>query len=395
MKKIMKLSALFLVLLSLIFVSCDSEAVDPVLLENIGEEPGTAGPAVFKVDFSGDTYVATAAAAVAANGSIVITGLKGTNGQSIVLSVNGTTTGSYNTASIVYNTGGVSQFVYANVNPTATVSTPNGNVSITSINTANNTISGNFNFIGYWSDASANLPSISFTNGTFTNIPITGLTNPGTEPGTSTGDYFPFAVNNQWIFKQNGALNEPMKIISTQNVNGSTYYKVNYFISGAGANEAGGVATQLFRKVGSDYSVRVSVVMPPQEGLTITISPFEYVFLKDNLDAGQTWTYNTTQITSYDMPESPVPLPDVKMKITIDGKVLEKNVTASVNGVTYNDVLKVLVKQTALMLDVPGNIPPTITNSEIWFAKNIGPIKVITSAEGIAETQELDSYTVN
>jgi len=395
MKKFMKLPALFVFLFTTVFISCETEPVDSVLLENLGEEPGTAGPAVFKVDFSGDTYVATSSAAVAANGAIVITGLKGSNGQSVTLSVNGTGTGNYNTALMTYSTGGVSQYFYTNSNPASTNSIPTGSVNITSVNTANNTISGTFNFTGYWSEVAANLPSISFTNGVFTNIPISGLTNPGTEPGTSTGDYFPFAINNQWTFKQDGELNDPIKIVATQSVNGKTYYKVNYFFSSTGSAETDGIATQLFRKEGSDYIQRISLKMPAMEGMTITVSPVEYVFLKDNLNAGQTWTYSTLQVTSYDMPDSPIPLPDVKMKITIDGKVTEKNTTATVNGVTYNDVMKVIVKQTALIVEVPGEFPPTISTSEIWFAKNIGPIKAIITSEGSVSTQELDSHTVN
>lgn len=171
MKKFKRLSVLSVLMSVLAFISCDTEPVDPVLLDNIGQEPG-AGPAVFKVDFSGSTYVATASAASAANGAIAITGLKGTNGESVSITVPGTTVRSYSDAIMIYTTGGTSEFFYTNVNPANGNSS--GNVSITSINTANKTISGTFSFVGYWADEEANLPNIPFTNGTFQNIPYTG-----------------------------------------------------------------------------------------------------------------------------------------------------------------------------------------------------------------------------
>ena len=47
-----------------------------------------------------------------------------------------------------------------------------GSITITNINTTNKTISGTFNFKGYWSDATVTniLPTV-FTNGVFQNVP--------------------------------------------------------------------------------------------------------------------------------------------------------------------------------------------------------------------------------
>ena len=45
--------------------------------------------------------------------------------------------------------------------------------------------------------------------------------NPG---GSTTGDYWPMAINNQWVFTQSGVQQAPMKIIGTEQYNGKTYY---------------------------------------------------------------------------------------------------------------------------------------------------------------------------
>lgn len=218
-------------------------------------------------------------------------------------------------------------------------------------------------------------------------------TNPGTEPGTSDGDYWPYAINNQWVFEQDGEANQPMKITSTESVNNKTYYKIDHFFENEGTGDGfTGNATMLLRKEGGSYSVRVSVEIPSEEGMSITVSPFEYIFLKDNLEVGQTWTDTAEQVTSYEIEGSPIPMPDVVMNLTFEGKILAKDVTVTVNGVTYNDVIKISFKQTAV---IEGMGTETVTNSEIWFAKNIGPVKSVANAGTDTFTQELQSYILN
>jgi len=178
MKRIKLLSVLFLALAATTFTSCgDTEPVDPVLTQpGDGETP--AGPAVFKVDFSGQTYVATATTAVIGQGLISVQGVKGTNGQAVSIVVEGTTTGTYSgeVAVMDYNPGNNSGYSYSNMFVTGTNA---GSVTISSIDTVNKTISGTFNFIGEWTDMEANLPSVAFTNGSFENIPYTGTAGGG------------------------------------------------------------------------------------------------------------------------------------------------------------------------------------------------------------------------
>lgn len=172
MKRIKFLSILFLALSAITLTSCgDTEPVDPVLTQpGDGETP--AGPAVFKVDFSGQTYVATATTAVIGQGLITVHGAKGANGQAVSIVVEASTTGTYNgeLALMDYNPGN-SEYSYSNLFVTGPDA---GSVTISSIDTVNKTISGTFSFKGEWTNTDANLPSVAFTNGAFENIPYTG-----------------------------------------------------------------------------------------------------------------------------------------------------------------------------------------------------------------------------
>jgi len=175
MKKI-KLLSLFMVLLSAIsFTSCDTEPLDNKLLTD--EDPTTAGPAVFTVDFGGKTFTATSTQAVVADGVIVISGVRGSKGETVGLAITGSKVGTYSGDNIIlsYDPSTDSEYTYNNFDETES----NGTVTITSINTTTKTISGTFNFTGYWGDTDANLPSVAFTNGKFTDIPYTTTTTPG------------------------------------------------------------------------------------------------------------------------------------------------------------------------------------------------------------------------
>ena len=197
MKNIKFLSALFVLFSAITFTSCDTEPVDPVLNDN---NNNNNGPAVFTVDFSGETFVAAGTQAVIADGMIVLSGSKA-NGESVSLAIAGTAEGAYDgeDAFMVYSPDADSEYQYVNLN--WETEEDSGSVIITEIDTENHTISGTFSFTGWWSDSEANLPSITFTNGTFENIPYTGTipNNPGDEylnaaiDGTNT-EFSNFAV---------------------------------------------------------------------------------------------------------------------------------------------------------------------------------------------------------
>lgn len=204
MNKMRFFSTVFTLLLAIGFTSCDSEPVDTELVGG-QTTPGTntpAGPAVFKADFNNQTFTATTAMALKTEAFMTIQGIRGTNGEMFNIVIEGTTTGTYNDALMTYDPNNASEYTYTNVNPDLDGAQEGGTVTITSINTVNKTISGTFSFTGYWSDDSAMLPSINFTNGTFSNVPYTDQ---GT-PGTGTTDYLKATVNGQAIDYSNNII---------------------------------------------------------------------------------------------------------------------------------------------------------------------------------------------
>ncbi len=212
-------------------------------------------------------------------------------------------------------------------------------------------------------------------------------------PGPSTGDYWPLAVNNQWVFNLDGQLQEPIDISGTVVVEGNTYYTINYNFTEAGTGGLTGTTYTGLRKDGGNYLMRVSVDMPDENGFTINVTPFEYILFKDNLEAGGTWSQTVTQVTTMESEDFPMPIPPTELTLDFDGTILEKDVTATVNGVTYDDVIKVKVIQTATLDENPG--VSIVIESIIWYAKGVGPIRSEGTVNGETTVQELDSYQLN
>lgn len=185
MKNIKFLTGIFFILAAFTFTSCDNEPIDPALdLDNFGGG-NNGGPIVFKADFSGSTWNASAAQANISNGLITIIGTRGTSGEAFAFQILGTTTGTYPAnENILAYTPANSEYGYWSLDIN-NGSTDTGSITITEIDTQNNTISGTFNFTGYWSDTTVTniLPTV-FTNGVFENIPFT------TDGPAPSGDTF-------------------------------------------------------------------------------------------------------------------------------------------------------------------------------------------------------------
>jgi hypothetical protein len=195
----------------------------------------------------------------------------------------------------------------------------------------------------------------------------------------STGDYWPTAVGNQWVLDQDGETST-MKIISSESIKGDTYFKFNQF-AGVGENVAG-TATIWIKKVQGDYYLKVDDISYASEGISFKITGYEMIFLKDYLEVNKTWNGSFTQETTINMPN----VPSVKMTVNYIGTILEKGATATVNGVSYKDVIKFKVRQEA---KVEGEATNAI-DSEYWVSKDIGVIK--TTSGNVVST--LKSYIV-
>lgn len=200
--------------------------------------------------------------------------------------------------------------------------------------------------------------------------------------GTADGSYWPMALNNSWTYDQDGKTEEPMKLIGKKTVNGKAYFATEHFFSNAGSDGLTGAATILLRQSEGSYYALISVEIPENEGVSISVSPYELILLKDNLDVGKTWSQKVFQVTSFGIPG----IPDVTTQIDVLGTILEKGITFTDNGKQYKDVIKCKVKQT---------IGGTVLTTTYWFAKNIGPLKSQTVGDGVNSTTTLLSYKLN
>ncbi|HRZ74991.1 MAG TPA: hypothetical protein P5335_08675 [Flavobacterium sp.] len=195
--------------------------------------------------------------------------------------------------------------------------------------------------------------------------------------GISTGNYWPMAVNNQWVFNENGLPQEPMKIISTQIIDDNTYYKYNNFV-GTSTNGAPFSGTVMSRKMNGVYYYRAEVIIPGTP--TITVSPLEIIVLKDFLEVDETWTQSLTQTTTV---EGSAP---ITTSVQIEGKILEREASLTIGSVTYTDIIRVELVQTTQGI---------INKNYYWFAKDIGLVKYRNVLDGTNTISELQSYTLN
>jgi len=170
MKRIKLVVGISLLIGNFTLISCNNEPIDSAInLDDFGG--GNNGPSVFKADFTGTTWTATTAQALISGNLISISGVKA-NGEGFGFLVEGNTTGTYpaNTNLLAYTPAG-SDYGYWSTNfdnPQENT----GSITVTNINTTNKTISGTFNFKGYWSDTSVtSILPVQFTNGIFQNIP--------------------------------------------------------------------------------------------------------------------------------------------------------------------------------------------------------------------------------
>lgn len=215
--------------------------------------------------------------------------------------------------------------------------------------------------------------------------PVDSSSLPENGGGTSTGDYWPTAINNQWVFKMDGVLQSPMKMISINTISSNTYYTFNEIAAtGIGSTISG---VQRLRKLNGDYYIKMESLSSPAQGPIpgFTMTGYETIILKDYIPVGGTWTDKYSQTTTYTDPNFPV----ITLDFDIVATVMEKNSSITVAGRNYTDVIKIKYIQKVTMVG-----QTTVATSYYWYSKNVGPIKMTSEIGGQTTVQELDSYIV-
>ena len=401
-----------LVFIGLNFLSCDSEPVDPALFNT--EEPNTcAAPPTFEAsDFIAGTSVNLSWSAAAGTGSWQIqygpagfavgsgTQVVSTDTQATINDLDSTNDYEFYIRTVCDATtfsgwvgpisvGGEIGSCAQPTNVVATRSAGNTEITVTwdaGAGTAWQVQYGNEGFaLGSGTTVSSTTPTRTITgilanqgysfyvrtncsptsNSNWTG-PITAAA-VGVTP-TPTGDYWPTAIGNQWVYNLNGTEEPPLAIVSTNTIGGFNYYT---FTTPTTPN----TATTRIRKAAGVYYIKTEEVThtTPMPGVT---SGNEIIILKDNVPVGATWTDSWVQTTTY------TGMPPIEMSMSIVCTVEAKDVTATVNGTTYNNVIKVNRVISA---------GTSTYESAYWFARDIGPIRVVNGPN----TQELESYIVN
>lgn len=222
--------------------------------------------------------------------------------------------------------------------------------------------------------------------GDFPSLDPTDTTDPNdpNDPGDGdsdggTGEYWPLAVGNNWNFQNSQSTNfsatlddSPFNITGTTTNNGNTYYQMPSFISmdmgeigfppgsGATMEDNGGI-----RFSNGNYSQMLDLLMTVEmQGMTTTMhnTSNPLVFFQEDLEAGATWTetLNLTMNTEI-MGQTQTSTQAFSYLISI----IEKDVSATVNGQTFDNVVKVSVE---LQEDAFMTI--------FWLAKDVGPVYI-------------------
>jgi hypothetical protein len=267
----------------------------------------------------------------------------------------------------------------------------------------------NVTTVGTWSLITSTLGGMTFTgSGTFTTTGVQTIKLVGTGTPTTAGpfnfpitagastcsftvtvialsaDYYPRTTNSNWSYIYNNSATDTLYrnvISATKPAIGNTY---NIFMQndGTGVDSSG-----YFRKSGGDYYQYIDLgyvfgLDGPVWG--------EYIFLKDNVASGTTWTSNNFAGTYTDSTTHQTYPVLIKVKETIQ----QKDVSVVVRGVTYPNTIEVK-EEYDYSFDNGANWTTSDVYSVYDFSRGIGLIKwQAFDASGSVLLQELKRYQV-
>lgn len=203
----------------------------------------------------------------------------------------------------------------------------------------------------------------------------------GDSIGTTTGDYFPMAVNNKWNYTDGSTATE-IHLIGTTTFGGATYYEMT-------DSQSPFNNQNWLTKKGASYYGKTGAVTQVQSGTSITIQSYEMKILKDDLAVGETWSGSANPKVNY---SGAAGTGSFNAHITYTGTVTARDVSEVVGSVTYNNIIKVVL---TAVINANGQIS-NITG-EYWYAKDIGEIyeHETSTADGSDVTRYLTSYELH
>jgi len=189
----------------------------------------------------------------------------------------------------------------------------------------------------------------------------------GVAPVT-TGDYFPLTANSWWSYDYSDfGVPMPdtlsMTAITTKTYNGNTYREL--------AEAEGGFPTDTlhYRKSGNDYFQWVPTDMYSAVFAFDVQTYADINILKENAATNTTWSSGEYTGTVGGLPA----------KVKYDFKIENANTSLTINSIVYTNVIQVGIVMQASIAGFPYT---AIQNSNYYYAKGIGPIKIIHTLTG-------------
>ncbi len=232
----------------------------------------------------------------------------------------------------------------------------------------------------------------------------------GSPGGSSTGDYWPMAIDNSWNYEF--VIDDVQQDDYAMTIDANVEYQSNSVFrfseylpttTGTDGTEFEGLSiTTYARKNGGDYIVTAGDLEADYlDGLfSLTQTGYSYIVLKDYLEVGGTWSSTAQVVTEYTSLDPTFPdLPSIVQNFEFDMEILEKGISLVVNGQTYNDVIKVKQVLNSSTPDFPDQI--ITSESNYYFALDVGLIKSVSNSLDVADniqstsTTELIDYTLN
>jgi hypothetical protein len=207
---------------------------------------------------------------------------------------------------------------------------------------------------------------------------------PAPDPAPASSNYQPTVAGSEWNYTTTGTasgtpVNTTYKLTATSRDTVTTSRTYRVFSNSAGPNE-------YYAKSGSDY-YRISVFPGANQSI-------ELLNLKDNLAVGGTWQ-ETRSIT--------VSIPgfgSVPVTIVTNFSIAEKGISYAVNGVTFNNVIKVNAT-IAVSAAGLGTIPvDPSTLIQYYYADKVGMInnkivvKIPLASIDVNTETKIGAYTI-
>lgn len=194
----------------------------------------------------------------------------------------------------------------------------------------------------------------------------------------STDSYWPLALNNQWVYNENGVAST-IKITGTDKFDGVTYYKIS---------EKNEYNLQIWvAKKDNAYFLKTDALDITESGINIKMNSYELPVFKDNLAINGQWSGNVDVKVTYKQGTESF---SSQMTIKYLGIILDKNAAVTINSKLYNNVIKMSLTQEVI---IQGQ--STTTESLYYYAKGVGPIKSVNTINGTTVESILVSYIVN